>query len=542
MAYDALGYATTYQYDASLNLTTVTDALGNISSMVYDGSRRMTVRIDPLGRRTTYAWNSDGTLQSMQDGRGLLTTNAYDACGNLASILQSDGSVITYGYDSLSRRTSSQMPGDTVARSIVYDTAADHVIATVDLNGARSTSVYDACLLVASVNPLNERTTLHLQPLAEPQETVMNPLGFVSTWVYDTMNRPTGAINALGYRTNDSITVATGRRWRTWTRWGISPRTSMTPPTAPAPCGSAGQPAGPMCTTRESLSRAWIPWQPVRLSIYDKVNRQIASVSPLGYRSTSTLDAAGRLSASIARSGGWAACQYDAVGRRTVVQEYQQQTDHDGILLGPQPAGIGDGPQWGSRPRTPRPAVRSCRRAMRTAATSRTSTTAMAACSLYKTNLGKTPSQYGYDLAGRVVTMADAANSVRSYACDVAGRNTATPFPDGTIATFGYDAEIGQRTTMSDWGGVSTYAYDPRSQMSGKTDPASVQAYNYDPVGKCTTLTLSGTGTFTSTFDSLNRPSVSQKPDGLLYTMQYDADSRRTTMLLGQGSRKQAVV
>ena len=37
----------------------------------------------------------------------------------------------------------------------------------------------------------------------------------------------------------------------------------------------------------------------------------------------------------------------------------------------------------------------------------------------------------------------------------------------------------------------------------------------------------------------LNRLASAQKPGNLLYTMQYDPDSRRTTMLLGQGSRRQ---
>lgn len=85
-----------------------------------------------------------------------------------------------------------------------------------------------------------------------------------------------------------------------------------------------------------------------------------------------------------------------------------------------------------------------------------------------KNALGENARQYGYDLAGRMVTYADAADRVRTYTYDAAGQNTAIQFPDGRIATYGHDV-LGRRTTMSDWGGISTYAFDARGQISGKT-------------------------------------------------------------------------
>ena len=44
---------------------------------------------------------------------------------------------------------------------------------------------------------------------------------------------------------------------------------------------------------------------------------------------------------------------------------------------------------------------------------------------------------------------------------------------------------------------------------------------------------------FTYTFDSLNRLATAMKPGNQLYTMAYDADSRRTTMQLGLGTTRQ---
>lgn len=118
--------------------------------------------------------------------------------GTLASVLASDGSVTTYGWDTLGRRTSVQLPGDSVARSFVYD-AGDNLVASVDLNGARTTYVWDSCMLTAVVNPLNERTSYTYNRFRS-RASEMNPLGFVTTYEYDNMNRPTGVQNALGNR------------------------------------------------------------------------------------------------------------------------------------------------------------------------------------------------------------------------------------------------------------------------------------------------------------------------------------------------------
>jgi len=534
VAYDALGYATTYQYDASLNLTTVINALGNISSMVYDAARRMTAQVDPLGRRTTYAWNSDGTLQSVKDPRGLLTTSAYDAVGNLASVLNSDGSVVTFGYDILGRRTSSQMSGDTVARSFVYD-VGDHLVATVDLIGARSTSVYDACLLVASVNPLNERTTFAYNRF-HSRETVMNPLGFVSTMVYDNMNRPLAAINALGFRTTQVYLGS--RKVADMDALGYLTSYSYDVSNRPSAVQDARGNVWTNVFDARNLVARMDPLGNLSTSVYDKVGRQIASVSPLGLRSTSVYDAAGQLSASITPLGFITTFGYDVNGQRTVVQDANNKLTTTAYFANRNlPESVTDAMGFKSTYAYDQQSrLVSTRDANGGYVTNLYDSDGR--LQFVQNQLGQNARQYGYDLAGRVVTMADAANRVRSYTYDVNGQSTATIFPDGKIATFAYDP-IGQRTTLSDWGGVSTYAYDARSQMRGKTEPASIQAYNYDPVGNRTTLTLDGTGTFTSTYDVLSRSYVSQKPDGLLYTMQYDADSRRTTLLLGKGSRRQ---
>ena len=534
VAFDALGYATTYQYDASLNLTTMTDALGNIWSFTYDGSRRMTARIDPLGRRTTYAWNGDGTLLSTQDGRGLFTTHAYDGFGNLASTLYSDGSVVTYGYDILSRRTSVQQPGDAVARSMVYD-AGDNLVASVDLNGARTTYVWDSCLLAAVVNPLNERASYTYNRF-KSRVTEQNPLGYVTTYNFDAMNRPMGMMDALGnvstvhYSLNRKVADENALGYRTTYGYDFSNRLT-----------SVQDPRGYVWTNvydNRDLVARMDPLGNLATSVFDKVGRQVASVSPMGFRTTQVFDAAGQLSANVDQLGYRTSYQYDGAGNRTVVQDAGGKLTTTAYFSNRNlPEATIDAMGYRTTYAFDQQSrLVSTRDANGGYVTNIYDTVGRLAA--VQNQLGESARQYGYDLAGRVVTFADAANRVRTHSFDAAGQNTATIFPDGRIATFAFDP-LGRRTTMVDWGGTSTYSFDALSRQTGQTDAAGfVQHYGYDPNGNRTSLNLMGTGLFTYTFDELSRLATAQKPGNALYTLMYDADSRRTTMMLGNGTTR----
>jgi YD repeat-containing protein len=534
VVFDALGNATTYQYDASLNLTTMTDALGNIWSFTYDGSRRMTAKIDPLGRRTTFAWNGDGTLLSSQDGRGLFTTHAYDGFGNLASTLFSDGSVVTYGYDVLGRRTSVQQPWDLVASSMVYD-AGDNLVASVDLNGARTTYVWDSCLLVAVANPLNERTSYTYNRF-KSRESQMDPLGFVTTFLFDEMNRPSGMMDALGnlstvvYSLNRKVgdVDALGNR----TTYGYDVANRLT---------SVQDPRGYVYTNvydNRDLVARMDPLGNLTTSVFDALGRQVASVSPMGFRTTQVFDAAGQLSASVDQLGYRTSYQYDSAGNRTVIEDANGKlttTAYFGDRNLPQATidAMGYRTTYAfdaqSRPISTRDA---------NGGYVTNVYDSVGRLAVVQNQLGERARQYGYDLAGRVVTYADAADRVRTHSYDAAGQTTSTRFPDGTIATFAFDA-LGRRTTMVDWGGTSTYSFDALGRQTGQTDAAGfVQVSGYDQGGNRTGLNLVGVGLFTYTFDELSRLATAQKPGNQLYTMSYDADSRRTTMMLGNGTTR----
>lgn len=104
--------------------------------------------------------------------------------------------------------------------------------------------------------------------------------------------------------------------------------------------------------------------------------------------------------------------------------------------------------------------------------------------------------------------------------------------------TYGYDA-AGRRTTMQDWGGVTTWTYNAARQLVSVVYPGGYRlTMLYDAAGNRTTLVDPDGGIFTYTYDTLNRQESVRNPDGDRYTFQYDAASRPTTLLLGLGSKR----
>src|SRR6185437_11446283 len=99
---------------------------------------------------------------------------------------------------------------------------------------------------------------------------------------------------------------------------------------------------------------------------------------------------------------------------------------------------------------------------------------------------------YTYDANGNKVSMVDAngnasgnlAAHTTAYGYDNANRLVSITYGDGTTpdVSFGYDA-AGNRTRMSDGGGIDSYTYDNDNQLLGSTRGSDTFSYTYDPAG-----------------------------------------------------------
>jgi RHS repeat-associated protein len=159
---NALNEFTTYAYDASGRMISMTDELGRRTNYAYDGLDRlisttyansavMTMTYDSLGRviaqtdlagnTTSYEYDPLGQLTAVVDALDQRTEYKYDAVGNLVEQKDANGNITRFEYDSLRRRTAMILPLGQRSE-MNYDKVGNLVIMT-DFNGVDSTFGYD---------------------------------------------------------------------------------------------------------------------------------------------------------------------------------------------------------------------------------------------------------------------------------------------------------------------------------------------------------------------------------------------------------------
>src|SRR4030095_13016947 len=163
-----------------------------------------------------------------------------------------------------------------------------------------------------------------------------------------------------------------------------------------------------------------------------------------------------------------------------------------------------------------------------------------------------TVTRYSYDELGNQLTQTDANNHTTSYGYDNLGRRTTRTLPgrqgeslsynavgnlahrtdfNGTVTGYIYDAlnrllsrtsnhpnapasnvsftytPSGQRATMVDASGVTTYSYDARDRLESKATPQGTLSYTYNAAGNVTSISSSNAnGTAVAyRYDELNR-------------------------------------
>jgi len=89
---------TTYRYDKSGNLTSISDLNGNAISIKYNGQGMISSVISPGGKFLDFSYE-DLKLRKITDHTGREIIYSYDKSGNLIQVKYPDGGIIKYGYD-----------------------------------------------------------------------------------------------------------------------------------------------------------------------------------------------------------------------------------------------------------------------------------------------------------------------------------------------------------------------------------------------------------------------------------------------------------
>lgn len=125
---DGLGRVTRLSYDVANGRTDMTDPLGFVTSFFYDAKNQLTQVLSPavngIRVRTSYAYDASGNVTSVTDGNGNAVTMTYDGNGNQLTQQDALGNVVARSYNSANHVVSESVRmgnGGALVTRYVYD-------------------------------------------------------------------------------------------------------------------------------------------------------------------------------------------------------------------------------------------------------------------------------------------------------------------------------------------------------------------------------------------------------------------------------------
>jgi len=523
----SLGYTTTYGYDADNNRITTTDSLGRqmingydlanertsvqradggVFLTSYDGDGNVITGTDPLGHATTYQYDSLNRRVATTDALGRPSTTGYDTAGNVITMTDALGHATIYGYDAADERTSvTEADGGTSFTG--YD-ADGRVISTTDALRRTTLTSYDSLNRRTSVvDPLG-RTTLITDDLAGNVITTTDPLGRSTIDGYDAANRlvlvirPDGSTIHTGYDADNNVITSTDPLSHSVVDGydALDRLVSSTDPLSHTTTyGYDG--VGNRVSSTDPLSHTTTYG-------YDMLDRVITATDPLSHTTLDGYDLAGNHASHTDALGHVTLYGYNSANERTSV------TQADGSIMG---TGYDLAGQVIS------------------------STDALGRATLY-----------GYDAMNRRTSMTDPLGRTTAYTYNLVGDRIALTDPMGRTTRYGYNADdepitityassstpdvtmtyyaSGQRASMADGTGTTTYQYDALDRPTTVTNGAGQRVgYGYDLAGNLTTLSYPDSSVITRTYDAANRFVAVTDAQGQTTRFGYDAADRAIT-------------
>ena len=499
---DPLSGVVTYTYDAGGRQLSMTDARSNTTTFTYDSLNRLLTETNALGGITTYTYDSVGNLASITDPKGGTTTYAYDAKDQLVSITDPGGYTTTYAYDAVGNRTSAT-DGNSHTTTYSYD-AADRMANQTNALTQTTTYAYDANGNTTGVtDPLSHTTSFSYDALNR-RTTVSDPLGNTTTTTYDavgnvmTATDANGKVSSYTYDSADRLTAVTdalsGNVSYAYDANGN--RTGMT--------DANGHTTAYAYDALGRLTSVTDPLSNVTSHTYDANGNRISTTDANGDTTTYTYDALDRLTGIGYADSSTVAYTYDANGNRLNMVDSTGTTSYTYDSLN-RPLSVNQ----------PSGAISYSydalnRLSITTPAGSVTYTYNGVDQLLTLTDWDANATTYSYDTAGRQTGISYANGITASHTFDNADRLLGITYADGagTIASFTYTLDaVGNRLTMVDSDGTTTYTYDALNRLTGVGYPSgtpSVVSYTYDPMGN--RLTKGQDGVTTSyTYDDSDR-------------------------------------
>ncbi|HEU5356672.1 MAG TPA: RHS repeat-associated core domain-containing protein [Actinocrinis sp.] len=493
--------------DSAARSQTLHDPNGKLTTTeLYDTSGDLVEQDQSSGAttsKTTYTYDSSGRRTSTTDPTGATVADSYDESpgpsnGQVLIHKDADGRTTTYAaYNQFGRPGEMVNPDGTVARVVTYNPTTGQALSS-DVPGlAATTYTYNSDgTLASTTDPAGRRTNLTYDSNGNLATQTDGASHTIHT-VEDSNGRALSQTDASGHETdytydaNGNLTVI---------------KTAVTGATETATYNGYNSPL--TVTDQDGKATSYA---------YDTTGKVIKRTSPDGVVTTYSYDADGNMTSETSPSGV-THYTYDALEQLVEADNANAETD-----LGYDAAGR----LLTQTTCASAPSQTSC------PAGSTTIKHAVDPAGLITssdTPVGHTA--YGYDGDGRLSTVTDPSGGVFAYSYDGAGRVTGLARPNGALDSTSYndadqataltttnrggatlakaantfDPATGLITAMSDLAGSNTYTYNPDGTLAAATHPAGTtlpsESYTYDAAGNRLTGTTSGAA---STYDPANR-------------------------------------
>jgi RHS repeat-associated protein len=577
---DALGRVTSLVYTARGLLQSMTQAVGTsdttTTSFEYDASDNLTAVVDGIGRRTEYAYDNLDRLttltQAAPDGPGPASSPvwqfAYDAGGNRTSMTDPLGNVTEYVYDERGRLTSVIQPdpdgaGPLTAPETTYDfNCVNNLVGLSDALSRETTYEYDGLRrMVRAILPDPDGAGPNAAPTVEMAYNNVgwlvaetDPNGNATSYVYDAMGRvlsvtlpdPDGAgpltapVTSFTYDAAGQVLSVTDPLGRV-TSYAYDDLGRVVSVTLPDPDG-----AGPLAAPQTfyaydklgNVTSITDPLGNVTIYAYDNLDRltQITEADPDGAGpltspvTTYTFDAASQLVATTDPLGRTTTFDYDNLGRLT------KRTSPDPDGAGPELAAwmvytynavgmvLTESDRLGNT--TSYTYDNLYRVTKMTDANGKDTLFAYDSVGnrLSLTDSVGNTTQWVYDGLDRVIEEENELGDSRYFVYDVASRLIERTDRNGRVTQFTYD-NLNRQTSETWLSGASVVheiasTYDVASQLVGIGDGAADYTYQYDGLGRLTQWTTD----------------LAALTDDVVLNQTFDAASRRTTLFATLGA------
>jgi RHS repeat-associated protein len=469
-----------YKYDGSHELTSETDGRGNSTTREYNTAGQVVSETDALHhtRKWAYAPIYTGTETTITEPNGSTTVEQFNEYGSPTSVTRAAGTTLAAttidSYNGADELLSSTNP-DKHATEYGYSVAGDRT-SEKNADGDETKWEYDGTHDVTAITtPMGERTTIkrnshgaaevierpvpgsatqktsYKYDSAGDVESMTNPLEH--TWKYE--------YDADGDRKSETDPEGNKRTWEynedSQETATVSPRGNVT----------GGKPTE--FTTKTER---------------DAQGRVLKITDPLGHTTKYTYDADGNTETVTDGNSHKTTYSYNEDDEPVKVKEAngdvsETEYDSEGDVV----AQI-DGNKH----------------------TTKYVRNALEQTTEVSDPLGRKTLKE-YDLAGNLIKLTDPAKRTTTYTYDPASRLTEVSYSDGKTPTVKYEYnKDGDRTTMTDGTGTSTYGYDQLDRMTeSETGHKAVIKYEYDLANDQTKITYPNGKAVTRAFDKDDR-------------------------------------